>query len=590
MAFQASSLGTDLINRPRVQPEGILKGSLRNSYKLGTLEVFTSGRVGRSGGSKSDFTSTGANADYEWQAVSFTAVVDDVVDHVLIKGGKTGSPAGTTTVEIWTDDSGLPDAIQGTSDPSDALTINSSFAITAGFVKYSWTANNPVLRRGDTYWVVIKTTGYTYTNGATEFWLDTDTEGSSEVAKYDANAGIPWTTAGATVGGNVVVTSGNWIAGDSIIDSADDFVKYSLFGVARSPIKNRDLSLTISGTSAQSGRVNRGTGTVKDFTSTTETDDGKWWAVKFTQLISGEITQIKIPLKKLGSPEGTAIAMIYSSALGLPDSQVDGDSASVTINTGVSTTAGYITFTWTSNKPDLTKDTDYWLVIKTSGYTYSDGVTELSLATDISGSNEVAKYDSDAGTHWTTAGATVGCNVKVGGIAIAGTVTLSAISGLDTAELVAISAVDDNGWGSLTDVLVDDGYPESYDTIELWAVPELDTTNYERIRYFRSMDINTGPSMMPIADCFDPVYTAILLRRTNTLTLSKEMATYSDLGKYQGRMCSFVVEMHPGGGGGVSEYFIFAGAFLNITQNHPDNALVMTPAEGGMGALLIYTP
>lgn len=587
MVFQTSSLGTDLVNKPRIQPEAILRGSLRNSYKLGTLEVFTSGRINRSGGTKSDFTSTGADEDYEWQAVSFTATADETVDHALIKAGKTGAPAGTTTVEIWTDDDGLPDAIQGTSDPSATLTINSSFAVTAGFVKYSWAANNPVLRRGDTYWVVIKTSGYTYTNGVTEFWLDTDTEGSSEVAKYDANAGTHWTTAGATAGANIIVTAGGWIAGNDITDSADDLVKYSLFAVASSPIKNRDLSLTISGTSAQSGRVNRGTGTAKDFTTAGANIDGEWWAVKFTQNVSGEITQIKIPLKKIGSPAGTGIAMIYTNVAGLPDAQVDGDSTSVTLNTGITTTAGYITFTWSVNKPDLTKDTDYWCVIKTAGYTYSDGVTEISLQTDTGGTSEVAKYDANGTPAWTTAG-TVGCNVKVGEVALSGTVTISALAGLDTAELVAISGVDDNGWGTITDVLVDDGYPESYDTILFWAVPELDTTNYERIRYFRSMAINTGPSMLPRGDGFDPVYTAILLRRTNTLTLSKEMATYSDFGKYQDRMCSFIVEMHPGGGGGISEYFIFAGAFLNITQNYPDNALVMTPAEGGMGALLIY--
>jgi plastocyanin len=59
---------------------------------------------------------------------------------------------------------------------------------------------------------------------------------------------------------------------------------------------------------------------------------------------------------------------------------------------------------------------DYWEVFITVGYTYADGVTEVIWETDADGAaglNECFKWDSDAGTPWTSMGANVGANITI---------------------------------------------------------------------------------------------------------------------------------------------------------------------------------
>lgn len=161
-----------------------------------------------------DLTSTGANEDTEWIARKFTAEYPGYVESVTLKMGKTGSPAGTIEAYIYTDDGGSPskpDAQRG--GASDSVTCNDLSSDTdGGDVTFTWTSDHPWLPLLDgqskVFWVVIKSTGYTYADGVTEVrWrTEGDTGGTlNECAKYDADAGTPWTIIAANSGADVSI-------------------------------------------------------------------------------------------------------------------------------------------------------------------------------------------------------------------------------------------------------------------------------------------------------------------------------------------------------------------------------------------------
>lgn len=157
-----------------------------------------------------DFSTTGGDADREWMARKFTASASGIVGAITAKLGKTGSPAGTIRMSIYSDDAGSPSKpnaqIGGDSDTVDCDSLNSD----AGGANqaFKWSSGFPQLAAGTTYWRVLKTTGYTYSDGVTEVRWRTDADGASslnECAKYDADASPMWTSIGADVGANAVV-------------------------------------------------------------------------------------------------------------------------------------------------------------------------------------------------------------------------------------------------------------------------------------------------------------------------------------------------------------------------------------------------
>ena len=154
-----------------------------------------------------DFESSGSNSDTEWYAREFTAADTGKVASATIRMQKTGSPSGELWAEIWTDDGG------GTSVPS-ARTGNPSQEIDAsdldgsgGDVTFTFT-DGPTITSGTTYWLVVKTANYDYTDTTTEIiWLidaDGNTAGD-EIAKADPDAGTVWTIVNTNYGADLTV-------------------------------------------------------------------------------------------------------------------------------------------------------------------------------------------------------------------------------------------------------------------------------------------------------------------------------------------------------------------------------------------------
>lgn len=155
--------------------------------------------------------------------------------------------------------------------------------------------------------------------------------------------------------------------------------------------------------------------TDNDFTTTGGAADGERYARKFTATNSGAVgTVANVRLKKTGAPAGTIALAIYSDSSG-PSAQIGGLSATKN-NTALNASGAEETFTWATDWPVLTTGVDYWYVLVTVGYTYNNGVTEVIWETDADGAaglNECYKWDSNAGTPWTTMGANVGANITV---------------------------------------------------------------------------------------------------------------------------------------------------------------------------------
>lgn len=177
-----------------------------------------------------DFTTTGGAADYEWMARKYTAVNTGKVVTATVVLKKTGTPPVTSTIaaSIYSDDgeaTSLPDTIIGSA--SDSVTITSLDAGGASQT-FTWSYDGPDQVASTVYWLVLKTTGYTYENGVTEVIWQTDADGATglnECAKYDSNATPAWSTMGANVGADLTISSSaNWeissdVFGDAIPDT-----------------------------------------------------------------------------------------------------------------------------------------------------------------------------------------------------------------------------------------------------------------------------------------------------------------------------------------------------------------------------------
>jgi len=160
-----------------------------------------------------------------------------------------------------------------------------------------------------------------------------------------------------------------------------------------------------------------------DFTTTGGAADNEWMARKFTAVNTGKVQYAQVVLYKTDATlAGTITASIYSDSGG-PSTQIGSASNAIT-NTALTTTPGTTEeFIWGLQEgqeldgPDIVAGTDYWLVMKTIGYTYSNGVDEVSWPTDANGAvglSECWKYDSNGTPTWTTMGADVGADLVIG--------------------------------------------------------------------------------------------------------------------------------------------------------------------------------
>jgi hypothetical protein len=163
-----------------------------------------------------------------------------------------------------------------------------------------------------------------------------------------------------------------------------------------------------------------------DFTTTGGAADGEWYGRKFTAVNTGKVQYAQLELADTGAPAGWIVAMIYSDDGGspsVPDAQIGSDSDAITNTTLTASPGTTEEFTWGGDEgqngdgPNIVSGTAYWLVMKTVGYTYANGVTEVIWRTDANGGvglNECAKYDSNASPNWTSVGADVGANLVIG--------------------------------------------------------------------------------------------------------------------------------------------------------------------------------
>lgn len=162
-----------------------------------------------------------------------------------------------------------------------------------------------------------------------------------------------------------------------------------------------------------------------DFTTTGGAADGEWYARRFMAGNTGKVQLARVELANFGVPAGTIRACVYSDDGGtpsMPDAQIGGDSDTI-LNTALTATPGTVEeFVWGGNEgqdgdgPNVVADSLYWLVLKTTGYTYNNGVTEVIWRMDAGGAvgqNECAKYDSNGTPNWTTLGADVGAYIVV---------------------------------------------------------------------------------------------------------------------------------------------------------------------------------
>lgn len=248
-----------------------------------------------------------------------------------------------------------------------------------------------------------------------------------DIRAYDVSENGDTTTTGSITSGTtaLTVTSGNtFLAGQGIV------------------IDGAKIDRDDTGNTADANQ---------DFSTTGNNDDREWMARKFTAVNTGRVCTVAWVLGKTGNPAGTMNAYIYSDdggAPSIPDTQLAGASAAIT-NDNLSADAAGATqeFTWSSNYPEIVAGTDYWVVLKTTGYTYVDATTEVRWRTDANGAvgdNECAKYDANAGTPWTTMGADVGADVTVSVelltsiVSISGTSIVTADSATHTATSMTV--------------------------------------------------------------------------------------------------------------------------------------------------------
>lgn len=124
-----------------------------------------------------DFISSGAGADDEWISYEFTAANSGKVKSVVAHMGKTGAPAGEMIAQIYTNNAGAPNAALG--NPSNPVAHSTLTAAARGSdTTFTW-VDGPELTASTVYHIVWKTSNYTYADGVTEVFLDTDADGDA---------------------------------------------------------------------------------------------------------------------------------------------------------------------------------------------------------------------------------------------------------------------------------------------------------------------------------------------------------------------------------------------------------------------------
>jgi hypothetical protein len=142
------------------------------------------------------------------------------------------------------------------------------------------------------------------------------------------------------------------------------------------------------------------------------------------------------------------------------------------------------------------------------------------------------------------------------------------------------------GWNSISSVGVSGGVAN--DWINLWGVPDID--QFTILGYVTSADISPGSILTPVPDRFDPQKAVIYNRRVSSFSISRNYVDDDDMNAVIGREITVIMEYRPQGTGFVTEYLVFPKARLTPSVNAPENALVVSPYEGGSNNYLAYQP
>ena len=176
------------------------------------------------------------------------------------------------------------------------------------------------------------------------------------------------------------------------------------------------------------------TDTNRDFT-TTDAGVTEKYAIKFTTDATPAVTFPYFATARLAvtgtggsAPAGTVHYEIWSDSAGSPNVQVGSDSETI-LCTAISTAADGEDVTLQFGKENgvfnLSASTAYWLVIVTTGYTYTDGVTEVRLRVDAGDgpANGFATFDA-TGAGWGTSSDGANYYVRIeSGVAYGVTIT-----------------------------------------------------------------------------------------------------------------------------------------------------------------------
>jgi len=287
----------------------------------------------------------------KYLAQSFQVSSNCIVSNILLRLLRAGTPGGTVRVKIYNDDAGAPNE---TFAVSKAVTI-SDIPLTASNIKFEF-SEDAMLRTGTTYWVALEiVSGYTYSAGVDYVaWKLNDAGGyaNGKASAYNSSSAL-------------------WVDYDS---GNDDFI----FEIKADTITASELTgvlgeFNIDGTNTYEASTG---GTDQDITSA---GDYNKIAQTIQVPVKSLLTKLNLSLKKIGNPAGTFKVGIYST---LGGTALD-ESLDYSID---SLTTSYQDFEIIlQNGVILDATTDYYIVLETTGYTYSSGVTELNVQYDNGG-------------------------------------------------------------------------------------------------------------------------------------------------------------------------------------------------------------
>lgn len=187
-----------------------------NSYYLlygNDVDVAESGRD-----AGIDLTSSGADSKL---AIKFTLTRAMEIRQVNLWLSRTGAPAGTIDVAIYTDASGLPGALVATSSTVDPDGIDGAPLGRYGKVQVPFPASAIVELPAGTYHAVLESTGYTYSNGTTEVILGVDQSSvTNTVSTYNPTTWSAYATDSAGII-EVAASLPGWKLGSASIVSVE---------------------------------------------------------------------------------------------------------------------------------------------------------------------------------------------------------------------------------------------------------------------------------------------------------------------------------------------------------------------------------